>query len=249
MPDAGFVPLLLAALAAALVGFSKTGVVGMGILIVPLMASVFEVRQSTGALLPMLIVADLFSVVYFRRHAQWRLLARLLPWVMPGIVIGWLTLGALTGRQLGPVLGGMVLVLMGLNACKERRAAWLEEHLPRAWWFSAAMGFLAGFATMVGNVAGPVMSLYLISMGLRKREFMGTGAWYYLIVNTIKIPFSANLGLITRESLAFNAMATPIIALGALVGILVFNEIPQRWFNRIVLGLAALASARLILSG
>ena len=61
------------------------------------------------------------------------------------------------------------------------------------------MGMLAGFLTMVGNIAGAVASVYLLSMGLEKREFMGTGAWYYLIGNTVKVPFSLALGLITAR--------------------------------------------------
>ncbi|BCW98807.1 MAG: hypothetical protein KatS3mg024_1634 [Armatimonadota bacterium] len=61
----------LALASAALVGFSKTGVPGTGILVVPLMAALFGGRQSVGTLLPMLIFADCFAVAWYRRHARW----------------------------------------------------------------------------------------------------------------------------------------------------------------------------------
>lgn len=251
------IPLILAFVAAFLVGFSKTGVVGLGVLIVPIMAGVFGAKPSVGVLLPMLIFADIFAVVYYRRHAQWGLLLRLLPWVLPGIVVGFFTLRAVTSEQLAPMLGILVLALITLNYFKERRGKWLEEHLPKQWWFSALMGFLAGFTTTVGNAAGPIMIIYLLSMGLRKREFMGTGAWYYLIVNTLKIPVFAMVplpddpsrGLINASSLMFNLQAAPLIAAGALTGILVFNALPQKWFKRVVLGLALVAALRLTFGG
>ncbi len=234
------------ALAALLVGFSKTGIAGLGILIIPLMASIFPAKASVGVLLPMLVVGDVFAVGQYRRHAQWRVLGRLLPWVAPGIVAGFFTLRTLSSDQLAPVLGALVLAMIALNWLKNRLGTDLERILPQTWWFSAVVGLLAGFATMIGNIAGPVMSVYLISMGMQKREFMGTGAWYYLIVNVVKIPFSAGLGLIDAASLRFNVLMLPLIVAGALLGIAVFHRIPQQWFTRIILLLAVLASIRMI---
>jgi uncharacterized membrane protein YfcA len=238
--------IIQAVIAAFLVGFSKTGMVGLGVLIVPLMASVFPAKASTGALLPMLIFADLFAVAWYRQHAQWRILAKILPWVLPGLVLGTVALQHTSSEALGRVMGGLIVLLIVFQVVRERGGQWLEERLPHTWWFSAFMGTFAGFTTMVGNLAGPIATVYLLSMGLEKREFMGTGAWYYLICNTAKVPFSAALGLITVRSLNFNLEVASIIIVGAAVGILTFRLIPQKWFNRVVLLLAALAALRML---
>ena len=74
-------------------GITKTGIPGLGPVIVPLMASVFPARASTGVLLPLLIAADVFAVVRYRRHAVWRHLVRMLPWTLGGVVAGWLRAG------------------------------------------------------------------------------------------------------------------------------------------------------------
>ena len=137
-----------AVLAAMLVGFAKTGITGLGILIVPLMAAIFPAKASVGVLLPMLIVGDLFAVAYYRRHAQWNILCRLLPWVLPGIVAGYFTLRSISSVALAPVLGGLVLLMIVLNVVREKLGPGLENHLPRQWWFSAIFGILAGFATI-----------------------------------------------------------------------------------------------------
>ena len=110
------------------------------------------------------------------------------------------------------------------------------------------MGVLAGFTTMIGNVAGPIMGIYLLSMGLDKHAFMGTAAWFYMIVNAVKIPLNINLGLITPQTAFFDLKMTPIIIVGAIGGIFAFRVISQKWFNRIVLALAAAAALRLLIS-
>jgi len=71
-------------------------------------------------------------------------------------------------------------------------------------WFAAMIGMTAGVTTMLANAAGPVMTAYLLAMRLPKHEFIGTGAWYFLMINCLKVPFSMNLGFINPMSLKIN---------------------------------------------
>jgi len=227
-------------------GFSKTGVPGLGILMAPLMADVFPARASVGALTPMLLCGDFFAVRYYRRHAQWKILIRLIPWVAVGFALGYVALRVLNDVQLGAFLGAMILALIAIQIVKQRGGEWLEEHLPRKWWFSASMGVLAGFTTMVGNVAGPITGLYFLSMGFDKHSFMGTSAWFFLMVNAAKIPFYLQMGIVNGHSLLFNLKMLPLILAGVAAGVFTFKRISQKWFDRTVLGLAALAAVRLL---
>ncbi len=235
---------ILGFFAALLVGFTKTGVPGVGMVVVPLMAQVFPAKLSVGAVLPMLIVADVFAVGYYRRHAQWNHLVRLLPSVLLGIVPGWLVLSRIESAQLRPVLGGLVLAMVLLQLARKK---WKWEKVPRKWWFAPLAGMLAGFATTVGNAAGPIMAIYLLSVGLHKKEFMGTAAWYFMIINWVKVPVFASAGVITAETLRFDLMAVPMIVAGAVAGILLLPKIPQGLFNALVLVLASAAALHLIL--
>jgi len=233
------------AVSAVVVGVSKTGMPGLGILPVPLMALAFSTRESTGLLLGLLILADLFAVTYHRRNARWRLVLRLLPAALAGIVAGYFGLRVINDQQLKPIIGGIVLVMLGLN-CWRTRAGGEEASIPAQWWFAAGLGFMAGVTTMMANAAGPVMIIYLLAMRLPKIEFVGTGAWFFFVVNWLKVPFSANLNLVTAESVKLNLMMLPFIAAGALLGILVLKRIPQKAFTMIVQTLAALAAIRLL---
>lgn len=228
-----------------MVGTNKTGMPGLGILIVPLMALVLPTRQSTGILLGILILGDLFAIVYHRHNARWGHVLRLLPAAFAGIVAGYFGLKLINDRQLKPIIGGIVLVMLLINYWWTR-AKGEDAPVPTQWWIAAALGFLAGVTTMMANAAGPVMIIYLLAMRLPKVEFVGTGAWFFFVVNWLKVPFSANLDLITAESVKLNLMMLPFIAIGAIAGIFLLRYIPQKAFNATVQILAAAAAIKLL---
>jgi len=238
---------ILVALCAALTGVSKTGIPGLGILMAPLMAMAFpeHVRQSTGILLGMLILGDLFAAGYYRQHAEWKHVLRLLPPSFAGIVAGWQIMRFITNEQLQPAIGIIVLGMLGINYWRTRlRGA--DAPIPHQWWFAALMGFVAGLTTMMANAAGPIMIIYLLAMRLPKFAFLGTSAWFFFTVNWLKVPFSAHLDLITGASIKLDLMMLPLIALGAVAGILFLRRVPQKIFNDLVQVLAAAAAIKLL---
>jgi uncharacterized membrane protein YfcA len=235
---------LVVSLCAVMVGMAKTGVPGITILVVPLMATVLPARSSVGVLLGMLILGDLFAAGYYRRDARWGHVARLLPAAFIGIVAGYFLLGVVSDEQLQPIIGAIVLVMLAVNYWGTRRGK--DALVPAKWWFAATMGFLAGVTTMMANAAGPVMVIYLLAMRLGKVEFVGTGAWFFFIINWAKVPFSANLQMMTAESVKLNLIMLPAIALGAVVGILLLKRIPQKLFTTVVQLLAVAAALKLL---
>ncbi|WP_163539322.1 sulfite exporter TauE/SafE family protein [Gracilibacillus sp. YIM 98692] len=230
-----------------LIGFAKAGVASMGILVVTIFMIIFPARDSVGILLPLLIVGDLFAVTYYRKNVVWKYLFSLLPWVFAGIIAGYFVLNYVTSEQLKPMIGILVLALIVLHISREKLGERFNEMLPNSKIFTSVMGILAGFTTMIGNAAGGVMAIYLLVKGLPKKEFVGTGAWFFLIVNLVKIPFYIVLGIINIESITFNLWLIPTILIGALVGVKVLKMMPQRLFQILVLVFAALGALRLII--
>src|SRR5581483_2232506 len=210
---------LIAIVGALLIGISKTGVAGMGVFAVALFTLIFPARASTGIVLPILIVGDTVAVLTYRRNAIWSHLWRLLPWTALGVIIGYLALGVLDAQQVGRLIGIILLVITALQYWRMRSARSVEqagEALAHNVWLTALVGMLAGFFTMVSNASGPIMIIYLLAMGLPKIEFMGTSAWFYFLLNLSKTPFSSSLGLITPQSLVFDAMMAPFAIIGGL---------------------------------
>ena len=247
MPQLDLIGWLVVALCALLIGATKTGIPGLGILVVPLIATVVPARASTGILLGILVLGDLFAVTYHRHNASWGHVLRLLPATVAGIVAGYLVLSVVSNRQLAPIIGAIVLGLLGLHHWRVR-AEGPQASVPTQRWFALAMGFTAGATSMMANAAGPVMTIYLLAMRLPKVTFVGTSAWFFFIVNWLKVPFSANLSLMTAESVKLDVMMLPAIAAGALIGVFILKRIPQRVFNAVVQILAALAALRLLLA-
>ena len=227
---------------AVMVGISKTGLPGMGILFVPLMAMVIPAKQSTGMVLGILILADVFAVSYYHRSAMWRHIIRLIPATLVGIVAGYFVMKVISDSQLKPIIGVIVVVMLAVNWWRNRRG----EDVPTEWWFAEVMGFFAGLTTMMANAAGPVMIVYLLAMRLPKVEFVGTSAWFFFIVNWLKVPFSVHLGLINVESIKLGFIMLPFIIIGAVLGIVALEKMPQKVFEITIQLLALVAAIKLL---
>jgi uncharacterized membrane protein YfcA len=236
---------ILLAMAAFSSGLSKTGMAGLSILPVALFANVLPARESTGALLPLLLCGDVFGVMFFRKHASWPHLWRLFPWVIAGVIAGYFALGRVNNTQVQRMIGVILLAMLALHWWRGRQQGDLAARLPHSIWFAALMGVLAGFATMMANAAGPVMVLYLLAIDLPKLVFLGTSAWFFLLVNAFKVPFSASLGLITPASLLLDAILLLAMIPGALLGPRLVHHINQRAFENMVIVLTFVGVARL----
>ena len=240
----------LALLGAFLVGFSKTGIAGIGALTVAIYANILPARQSTGVILPMLVCADIVAVAAYRRHAVWSHLWRLFPWVVIGIVGGFFAMDYINDAFIQKSIGCILIVMVALQLLRkkfmERENNEANEAIPHGLWFAATTGILGGFATMLANAAGPIMILYMLAMRLKKMEFLGTGAWYFLILNIFKLPFSYKLGLITPQSADFDLMMAPLVISGAFLGRFIVRWINQKLFEVLALVFTFIAGLRLI---
>ena len=236
----------IAVLAALCAGFSKAGLAGLGTFTVMLMAQLIPGKASSGAVLPLLIAADIMAAISFRQQILWHHILRLAWPIMAGILLGCGVLLTMPDAAFRPVVGWMVLLMLAVQLWRLRYPA-AAEGLPSSTGFVWFAGILTGASTMIANAAGPVATVYLIMLALPKKEFISTMAWLFLFVNLSKVPFSYALGLITVPSLILNAALLPAVAAGLLAGRLCVNRIPQKAFQIIILSLCTLAAFRLIL--
>jgi uncharacterized membrane protein YfcA len=251
----------LLALAALLVGLSKTALPGAATVAVALFAAVLPAKQSTGTLLVLLILGDLFAVWTYHAHADWATLRRMVPTVIGGVLVGTLFLAAASDVTVRRVIGLILLTLVAVTLA--RRAAATRgrdrfrfeaaERTDRAtgrMWRrrleTGSYGVLAGFTTMVANAGGPVTSMYFLSARFSINRFLGTAAWFFLVVNLVKAPFSVSLGLISLESLRLDLLLAPGVVVGALIGRSLAQRIDQELFDRLVIALTIMSATYLI---
>lgn len=238
----------LAFLAAFLIGFAKTGVTGVGILAIAIFANILPVKQSVGVVLPLLVCADIVAVLSYRRHAQWSYLWKLFPWTSAGVVAGFFVMDRIGNAEVGVMTGIILLSLIVVHVWRtsiQRKEGQLPP-VPQHFTFAMFMGIAAGFTTMISNAAGPIMVLYLLAMRLPKMEFMGTGAIYFLLMNSFKIPFGLGLGIVNEDSLLLDLKLVPVVIGGALFGRYLLKHIPQKLFEQLALILTLVAAVRLL---
>jgi len=221
---------ILLFMAATFVGMSKTGIQGLTIIAIPLLAMVFGAKPSTGLMLPILCFADLIGVTYYRRQAEWKYIIRLLPMAIAGFFLALWVDHLIPATSFKHLMGACLAVVMGVMLWSQWKGK--ENLLIDKWWYSALFGLLGGFTTMIGNAAGPVMAIYLLSIRMPKLAFVGTNAWFFLCVNYLKLPLQIfvwdNINLTT---LAIDACAIPFVLIGAYMGIRLVKYLPERGFR------------------
>lgn len=253
LADLGVAGWLLLILAGVLIGFSKTAIAGVGSIAVALTALALPARESTGAVLPMLIAGDLMAIALYRRHADWAVIWRLLPGLLPGLALGWFFMRWADDQAMRMTIGLILLLMVALQLWQRRRPPG-DDADPAARTSAAArhlatvvVGAAAGFTTMTANSSGPVITIYLILAGLAMLRMLGTMAWFFFLVNLAKVPFSVQLGLITPASLLLNLWLLPAIAVGGWLGAVLIKRMDQRQFELAALALGAVAAALLLL--
>lgn len=231
---------------ALIIGFSKTAISGVTMLTIPIIAAAFGGKDSTGIMLPMLLVGDLFAVWYYRESVEWKKVFLPLPWALAGLILGAVVGNYISDRTFLTLIGIIILVCLGILVYTEMKGKSIK--VPGKVWFYVLVGVLSGFASMIGNAAGPIFTIYLLALGFEKINFMGTNAWFFFIINLIKLPLQIfvwhNIGI---RSMTITAVMLPLITLGAILGYYILKKINEKIFRYTVIIMTALAALKLFI--
>lgn len=233
----------LAGLGAFLLGVGKSGIKGIAVFIVVLFVYAFGARKSTGILMPLLIVGDIFAIVYYNKHANWGYVFRIIPWMLAGVLVA--TYGGTFFNEEAFTLSMALLILIttALMGYWEIRPL---TKVPSHWTFAGSLGVLAGFTTMIGNLAGAVINIYFLALQLPKNIFIGTTAYVFFLINVFKVPFHVWVWeTIQWESIKISLHLIPIELIGLFFGVRWVKHIPDINYRRLILILTGLGSLAL----
>ena len=242
---------ILLVVVAALCGIAKTALPGAATIAVALCTAALPAKESTGAILLMLMTGDLLAVWSYRGDADFRMLRRLVPAVLVGALFLHLAPNDSTRRLIGAIL--LILVAVTLyqrrSATRNRSDDAPEAVLPTPAGSRLARlvyGSLAGFTTMVANAGGPVTSMYFLACRYPVKAFLGTTAWFFFLVNLVKLPFSVSAGLVNPTTLSLAAVAAPVVIASALAGRRLAEHMDQRVFEPIIVVLTVVSALPLL---
>ena len=229
---------IIAFSAALLMGISKSGIKGLAVLIVMGLALVYGAKESTGILMPLLICGDILAVIYYKRHVKWVYLIKLLPWMVAGVLVGVVLGKDLPEDFFKSGMAVIILISVAMMYYWERKK---EIKIPNHLSFAALMGMMAGFTTMVGNLAGAFSNIYFLAIKLPKNEFIGTAAWLFFIINLFKVPFHIwSWGTINLASFQISLSLIPAVIMGFMLGVSIVKKIKNDKYRQLILLLTGL---------
>ena len=221
---------LLAISAALLIGISKGGLKGISPIFILLMAEAYGGKTSTGIIVPLLLLGDIFAAFFYKRHIQKKYVLAFLPWMIIGILIGvWL------GKDLSEesFKKGIAFLILASLLLLWLSDLYFKKVLKPGIAVSSITGIGAGIFTMLGNFAGPFSNLYFLMTRIPKKEIIGTTTLIFFIVNLFKIPFHIfSWETISWETLSINAYLSPAVIIGFFIGMKIVNMISEKWFRQ-----------------
>ncbi len=227
-------------LAAFIIGLSKAGLKGIDMMNVTIMAIVFGGKASTGIVLPLLCITDILAVIYYNRHAQWPHFWKLIPWMAVGILVGVFVGKDLNEAIFRKLMAVIIIVTVIIMIALEVRKT---KAIPANKLFVANMGLIAGFTTMLGNLAGAFSSIYFLAMRIPKNDFIGTAAWVFLVMNLFKLPFQVFYWKnITAVTLQTDLVLLPALFAGFWAGLKIVAKIKDDNYRKVVIVLTLLGA-------
>ncbi|WP_139957951.1 sulfite exporter TauE/SafE family protein [Flavicella sediminum] len=231
---------ILVFLAALIQGLGKAGLKGLSPIIVTIMALVFGSKASTGVLVPLMVAADILAVIYYHRYTQWKYLLKLLPSMVIGVVIAGYIGHTISEPLFKKLMAILILSTVVVMIYMDRKK---NQEIPSHWLFSGGMGLVAGFTSMIGNLAGAFANIYLLAIRLPKNEFIGTAAWLFFLVNVLKLQFHIFVWeTVTVKSLFLDLYLVPGLLLGFLLGVKIVKLIKNDFYRKLVLIVTAIGA-------
>lgn len=230
-----------------IVGLSKSGLVGsMGMVAVPLLALVMPARDATGMMLPVLLAMDAVAIWVYRREANWHVLRIMLPGAALGTVIGWLLWSIVTDAQVLLAVG-IITVLFMLDALLPLRKRLPDTPPSRPW--GGFWGAIAGITSFISHTGGPPFQIYTLPLRMPPAVYAATTAFFFAIVNTMKLLPFYFLGTLSVNNLELSAMLIPVGLAGVGIGVYLVRRISAKAFYTLAYLLILLLGIKLLYDG
>ncbi len=236
-----------------LVGIAKAGFGGgVGMVATPLMALTISVTDAAAILLPLLIVADIFSIRHYYNQFDLRSIKLMVPGAWVGVLIGGLLFRYFGNPEhegiLRVGLGVLSLVFVLYQFTRARLAGLLAKSNPPDY-AGVLFGSAAGFTSTLAHAGGPPATMYLLPQKFPRQIFVGTNVVFFFILNLSKLPVYGYLGLLRIGNLATILILAPLALLGVTLGIWLNKRFSEVWFDRVIYVGLLFTGIELIYSG
>jgi len=227
-----------------IIGIGRAGIFGVMVLVVPVLSLFLGGKAAAGMILPLMVLGDWIALFIYRRSIPWKQVLTILPWLIVGILLGAWVGERVSDRVFKNIMGVITFLCLGFLLWREARGEPAVNYpLP----VLAGIGILAGFASMIGNASGPIISVYFFTCRFDKIRYVSAMVSLFWIVNMIKIPFHVFYwGTITPDSFRTDLILAPLLLAGAFLGFRIIRKIPERPFKIFILASIAVSGVALM---
>ncbi|MGL4240909.1 MAG: sulfite exporter TauE/SafE family protein [Beijerinckiaceae bacterium] len=237
----------LAAPAVFLMAMGKGGFGGnLAVLAMPLMAMSAPALQAAAIMMPILIIMDAISCWAWRNSWSRENIVIMLPAGIAGTFVGYLTASMVSDAALRLMIG-----LLSLGFCLQVWLARTRDEPPRQpdWARGSFWSGISGFTSFISHVGGPQLSVYLLPQKLPKEILAGTFTIHFTIINLVKLPGFAALGVFTPQNLWTSAALLPVAVVGTFFGVWLVKRVSTAFFYRIMYVILFLVALKLVWDG
>ena len=245
--DPTILTAVLVGAAAFSIGLSKSGLAGaIGPLATILMLWALPAKAALGVLLPLLLAGDMIAMTLLWRRWDARIIRELTPGVIAGVIAGTVLLDAIPASSLRVVIG-LLAISFGVWAfvieLRGRALRRISVQRPLA---AFAAGTVTGASSTIAHAGGPPMTMYLLTQRLDPRTFVATSALAFAVVNLLKVPFYAAVGIFDPAAQLHYLWAFALIPVGAILGQAVLDHVPRRTFRLLMTVFLLVGGAALV---
>jgi uncharacterized protein len=238
--------IIAVGLACFLTGLSKGGLGGgIGFLMTPMLTMVMPLNKAVGIMLPILILADVFTIAAYWKKWELGRIWILLAGGLVGVTLATYVLVNVSADMLKKGLALLVLLFLIYRMFEKRIMASLTYQVHP--WHGLLAGSTAGFASTLAHAGGPPITIYMLLQRLEPVVFIATTSLFFALLNWIKVPYYYFGGMFDFPLQLRLIWLMPLAPFGVWVGRQIVKRVNKVLFERIIISLLAISVILLII--
>src|SRR6478609_6528663 len=183
--------MAVAVIGVCLLGISKGGFLGLGVMGLPLMSLFVPPLQAAAIILPTAVAQDCLTVwIYRREWSAWNIKI-MLPSMFAGMFCAWMMAASLSAAEIRLAIGLIATLFVLRHWTAKRFERWMPKPSIAT---GIIFGTIGGFTTMLANAGGPAWQIHLLPQRIEKLPYIGTVSILFAASNVVKVPGFLTLG-------------------------------------------------------
>jgi uncharacterized protein len=229
-PDALF--YLVGGIAVIILGLSKGGFAGIGMISTPLLALIIGPIAAAGVIFPILLVQDFIAVAMYRRTFNRDILATMIPGAAVGVLLAFAFASVLPAWSVEIVLGVVSLFFFCQQLKRQLGTPQAQRPIQGGTRLLGIMsGVGSGFTSMIAHAGTPPFQFYVMPKGLDRDMYVGTSVLFFAATNVMKAPAFIALGQLSVGQLKTTLILLPLAIVSSWAGVRLVQMIDVRKFN------------------